>query len=113
MIIIISRQAYGQSKLANILFSNELARRCAAAGNGVTSNALHPGMIRTDLARHLEEKISSGNTGSRLLSQALELGLQWVFSGAMDPDMGALTQVRVKYSARLFQSCTHTLSGSL
>lgn len=35
--------AYSQSKLANILFSNELARRLA--GRGVTSNALHPGAI--------------------------------------------------------------------
>lgn len=34
--------AYGQSKLANILFSNELARR-----TGLASNALHPGSVRT------------------------------------------------------------------
>ncbi|NWG20702.1 MAG: SDR family oxidoreductase [Chloroflexi bacterium] len=37
--------AYAQSKLANILFSNELARRLA--GSGVTSNALHPGFVAT------------------------------------------------------------------
>lgn len=34
--------AYGQSKLANILFSNELSRR-----TGLASNALHPGTVRT------------------------------------------------------------------
>ena len=34
--------AYGRSKLANILFSNELARRLLAAGSTLTSNALHP-----------------------------------------------------------------------
>ncbi len=38
--------AYAQSKLANILFSNELARRLE--GTGVTSNALHPGIVSTD-----------------------------------------------------------------
>jgi len=43
--------AYGKSKLANGLFSRELARR--AAGRGVTSNALHPGVIPTNLSRHL------------------------------------------------------------
>ncbi|MFO0958445.1 MAG: SDR family oxidoreductase [Isosphaeraceae bacterium] len=38
-------RSYAQSKLANILFSNELARRLE--GRGVTSNALHPGFVRT------------------------------------------------------------------
>ena len=41
--------AYRQSKLANILFSNELARRLA--GRGVTSNALHPGGVATEIMR--------------------------------------------------------------
>jgi NAD(P)-dependent dehydrogenase (short-subunit alcohol dehydrogenase family) len=41
--------AYRQSKLANVLFSNELARR--AADRGITSNALHPGGIRTAITR--------------------------------------------------------------
>jgi retinol dehydrogenase-12 len=39
--------AYGQSKLANILFSYELARRLA--GTGVTVNCLHPGGIASGL----------------------------------------------------------------
>jgi len=38
-------RAYSQSKLANILFTYELARRLGAGG--VTANALHPGMVRT------------------------------------------------------------------
>ena len=42
-------RAYGRSKLANILFSNELARRLKAAGSTVTSNALHPGLVATNL----------------------------------------------------------------
>jgi NAD(P)-dependent dehydrogenase (short-subunit alcohol dehydrogenase family) len=41
--------AYRQSKLANILFSNELARRLA--DRGVTSNALHPGGVATEIMR--------------------------------------------------------------
>jgi NAD(P)-dependent dehydrogenase (short-subunit alcohol dehydrogenase family) len=43
--------AYGQSKTANILFSVELSRRLAGAG--VTANAVHPGVIATELGRHL------------------------------------------------------------
>lgn len=42
-------RAYGRSKLANILFSNEFARRLREAGSAVTSNALHPGLVATDL----------------------------------------------------------------
>ena len=38
--------AYGQSKLANLLFSNELARRLPST---ITSNALHPGGVDTDI----------------------------------------------------------------
>ncbi|HVR95735.1 MAG TPA: SDR family oxidoreductase [Thermoanaerobaculia bacterium] len=40
-------RSYGRSKLANILFSNELARRLA--GTGVTSNSLHPGVVATNI----------------------------------------------------------------
>ena len=42
--------AYGQSKLANILFTRELAKRLD--GTGVTVNSLHPGFVFTDLFRH-------------------------------------------------------------
>jgi len=43
--------AYGQSKLANLLFAKSLARRFA--GTGRTANAVHPGVIHTNLWRHL------------------------------------------------------------
>ena len=41
--------AYNQSKLANVLFTNALARRLA--GKRVTANAVHPGVVATELAR--------------------------------------------------------------
>ncbi|HIF98943.1 MAG TPA: SDR family NAD(P)-dependent oxidoreductase [Myxococcales bacterium] len=43
--------AYGQSKTANILFTLELDRRLAPSG--IRSVAVHPGMIMTELGRHL------------------------------------------------------------
>jgi retinol dehydrogenase-12 len=45
------QRAYGQSKLANVLFAFELAERLS--GTQVTSNALHPGGVATDIVRDL------------------------------------------------------------
>nr|XP_055167304.1 retinol dehydrogenase 13 isoform X2 [Nyctereutes procyonoides] len=45
-----TKAAYCQSKLAIILFTKELSRRLQ--GTGVTVNALHPGVARTELGRH-------------------------------------------------------------
>lgn len=50
-------RAYGQSKLANLLFATELQRRLAAAGSDVLSIAVHPGYVATNL---------QSRTGSRL-----------------------------------------------
>ncbi len=70
-------QAYGKSKLANILFTYELARRLE--GRGVTANALHPGLVGTNIA---------GNNGW-LLRFFLPLWRIW----AMGPDEGAETSI--------------------
>jgi len=47
-------RAYGRSKLANILFARSRATRFA--GTGRTANALHPGVIRTNLGRHIVDR---------------------------------------------------------
>lgn len=44
--------AYGQSKLANILFTRELAKRLE--GSGVTANSCHPGAVNTELMRDVD-----------------------------------------------------------
>ncbi|XP_024138416.1 retinol dehydrogenase 12 [Oryzias melastigma] len=49
-------KSYRQSKLANVLFTRELAKRLQ--GTGVTTYSLHPGVIKTELGRHFMPTIS-------------------------------------------------------
>ncbi len=79
-------EAYGRSKLANALFSLELARRLE--GTAVTSNAIHPGLVKTNIAR----------TAPTLLRKAFDL-IGPVF--AKTPAEGAATQVYVATSPAL------------
>ena len=51
--------AYGQSKLANLLFTSELARRLAATGSAVTAHAAHPGYSATNLQGHTGNPIGT------------------------------------------------------
>ena len=58
-------RAYGQSKLANLLFTLELQRRLAAAGSPVRALAAHPGWAATNL---------QGRTGSAVQDRFMALG---------------------------------------
>ncbi|XP_018563138.1 retinol dehydrogenase 13-like [Anoplophora glabripennis] len=75
--------SYQQSKLANILFTKELARRLTDMGiNGVTTYALHPGAIKTDLGRHLLD--------SSLMTNLFVRSIAWTFK---TPQEGAQTTI--------------------
>jgi NAD(P)-dependent dehydrogenase (short-subunit alcohol dehydrogenase family) len=51
--------AYGQSKLANLLFTSELQRRLSAAGSTVRAHAAHPGYSATNLQGHTGNPIGT------------------------------------------------------
>ena len=53
-------RAYGQSKLANLLFTLELQRRLAEAGAELRAVAAHPGYARTNLQHHTESVLHRG-----------------------------------------------------
>lgn len=71
---------YGQSKLANLLFTGELERRCRAADLPVTAIAAHPGFAGTHLAANGQYGRASGGIASILdasvkaISQSAEAG---------------------------------------
>ncbi|WVZ14518.1 hypothetical protein V8G54_012084 [Vigna mungo] len=51
-------RAYGQSKLANILHANELARRFKEDGVNITANSVHPGVVNTSI--YLQNRFLKG-----------------------------------------------------
>jgi NAD(P)-dependent dehydrogenase (short-subunit alcohol dehydrogenase family) len=64
-------RAYGQSKLANLLFTAELQRRLSAAGSPVVATAAHPGYAATNLQFHSQRRWMDlmSVVGNRLLAQ--------------------------------------------
>jgi len=85
--------AYGQSKLANLLFAFELDRRLKAADADVLSVAAHPGWAATNLqaagprmaGRELEEKAS--HLINRVVAQSDAQGALPVLCAAVSPDV--------------------------
>lgn len=75
--------SYGQSKLANLMFTYELQRRLAAAGAPTIAVAAHPGMSDTALTRHLPAWMQ---LGARLVpSQDARMGALPTLRAATDP----------------------------
>lgn len=97
-------EAYGRSKLANALFSLELAERLQ--GSDITSNAIHPGLVKTNIARTAPAPI---RTAFKLLGGLI----------AKTPAEGAATQLYVAthpslegVSGAYFEDCKPvTVSG--
>ena len=97
-------RAYGRSKLCNILFTYELARRLE--GTDITVNALHPGLVQTNIAR---------NNG--LLGRAVNF---FIGARGVDADRGAETLVYLAASpevkgvtGRFFVDCRAVPSSNL
>jgi NAD(P)-dependent dehydrogenase (short-subunit alcohol dehydrogenase family) len=68
--------AYGQSKLANLLFTLELQRRLAEAGSPVIAVAAHPGYAATNLQSHTGSGLQNTFMAvtNRVLAQSAEMG---------------------------------------
>ena len=69
--------AYGQSKLANLLFTKELQRRLTAGGSPVLSTAAHPGYAATNLQSHSDSgfwDLLMGRVGNALFAQSESAG---------------------------------------
>ncbi len=84
--------AYGQSKLANLLFTLELQRRLTEAGSPVRAVAAHPGWAATNLQSRTENVLQNTAMaiGNRVLAQSDEMGaLPTLFAATQDVPGGA------------------------
>jgi NAD(P)-dependent dehydrogenase (short-subunit alcohol dehydrogenase family) len=80
-------QAYGQSKLANLMFARELQRRLSEAGSKVKSLAAHPGWAATNLQSHTESFLDPVmSIGNKILAQSAEMGALPQLFAATAPD---------------------------
>ena len=97
-------RAYGQSKLCNLLFTYELARRLE--GTGVTVNALHPGLVRTNIARNNGFWGRVGNFFIRVRGIDVDLGAETPVYLACSPEVEGV-------SGKFFVECRAVPSSPL
>jgi NAD(P)-dependent dehydrogenase (short-subunit alcohol dehydrogenase family) len=85
--------AYVQSKLANLLFTYELARKLTKAGSPVRSHATHPGYTSTNLMSHTETLLDTVMAlGNRLAAQSATMGaLPVLYAATADLPNGSFT----------------------
>ena len=76
---------YGETKLANILFTLELARRLE--GSGVTANCYHPGLVATGFNRNNGVLMDLGMTALTLVARSPQTGADTLVWLATSPDL--------------------------
>ncbi|OKH70957.1 short-chain dehydrogenase [Mycobacterium sp. SWH-M1] len=80
--------AYGQSKLANLMFTYELQRRLAAAGAKTIAVAAHPGISNTELMRHVPGSGLPGFSAlAGLVTNSPAVGALATLRAATDPQV--------------------------
>ncbi|KAJ7541110.1 hypothetical protein O6H91_10G046600 [Diphasiastrum complanatum] len=100
------RGAYGQSKLANILHANELARRFKAEGVNISVNSVHPGFIMTPLMRHSKSLMKFLKFFSRILWKNVPQGASTTCYVALHPSLKGV-------SGKYFSDCNEVKPNAL
>lgn len=92
------RRAYGQSKLANVLFALQLGK--LLRGTRITANSLHPGLINTEIDRHMSSFKQMGFALMAALggTKSVEQGAATSCYVATSPALGAV-------SGQYFEDC--------
>ncbi|XP_052872287.1 retinol dehydrogenase 12-like [Anopheles cruzii] len=93
--------AYCQSKLANVMFTRELAKRLA--GTGVTAYAVHPGTVDTELPRHMGSLFFLFD--HKLVKPLLRIAFKTPLSGAQTTLYTALDEDLAGESGKYYADC--------
>jgi len=91
--------AYGQSKLANLLFARELARQFQDDETDRVANAVHPGVINTNLARHLNPLLAGA------ITLVEPLFLKSIPQGAATQTFVAVHPMAAEHNGEYFADC--------
>ncbi|XP_046464757.1 retinol dehydrogenase 11-like [Neodiprion pinetum] len=95
--------AYCQSKLANVLFTRELAHRLKEANiKGVNTYSLHPGVIKSELSRHLDDSFFRG---VRFLYSLVGFMIKTVEQGAQTTLHCALDEQAANETGLYYREC--------
>ncbi|KAI4372601.1 hypothetical protein MLD38_010812 [Melastoma candidum] len=86
-----SIQAYGQSKLANVLHAKELSRRLKEEGVNITVNSLHPGSIATNLFRYHSFINGLASSVGRLVLKTIPQGAATTCYVALNPQVRGIS----------------------
>ena len=104
-------KAYGQSKLALLMFTYDLARRLA--GTGVTVNALHPGFVASDMYRSSGGFIKLLGPVINLMAVSPEVGAETSIFVATFPEVEGVTgKYFVKKQAVASSSVSHDMTAT-
>lgn len=100
--------AYTQSKLANVIFTKELARRFKP--QQISSFTLNPGVINTEVFRHVNDRMNFmkplGRLTSFLFFKTPEAGIQTILYCALEPGLEAV-------SGQYFDNCKQVKANPL
>src|SRR5436190_2069761 len=104
-------RTYGTTKLCNILFTRELARRLE--GSGVTANCFHPGVVRTGFGKNDNPLLRIGISIAGLFFRSPERGARSLVWLALDPAAAELNGTYVedeKVAEPSAQACDDALA---
>lgn len=89
-------QTYCHTKLCNVLFTRELAKRLQ--GTNVTANSLHPGVVGTDILRNASGLMWIFYPAMKMLFRSAKSGAITTITCALDPDLKGV-------SGKYFEDC--------
>ena len=108
-------KSYGQSKLANILFANELQRKVTErekGGRSLSCNSLHPGAVNTELGRYLYDTSQTPKWYEELIFNVVRQTMKTPAQGAETSIYLASDPNADAFRGKYFDNCAEKVSSN-